>query len=230
MPARRWNWPSWSPKRYRRKSRRASNDWLGSNFPSRDPFWVTRVIAARICTGCEWSPGSSDGLMNTLFPQADAETGARFERDPTIKLFNEFEWSQTELGPLATWPASVMAAVRNMMVATTPMAMLIGPRGILLYNTGYALFAGPRHPQIFGQPAADAWPEVADFNRENIARGMRGEGKSMVGQELQLNRHGTLETVWLDLHYSPIFDERGSPVATVCVVSDVTVRVMAEQA
>ncbi|QQR37902.1 PAS domain-containing protein [Devosia rhizoryzae] len=169
-------------------------------------------------------------MPKTLFPQATAEEGARFELDPTIKLFNEFDWSKTELGPLSGWSSSVISAVRNMMVATTPTVMLIGPHGILLYNTGYAVFAGPKHPQIFGQPAVEAWPEVADFNRENIERGLRGEGKSMLGQELRLNRHGSLETVWLDLHYSPVLDEAGSPVGTICVVIDVTVRVMAEQA
>ena len=28
------------------------------------------------------------------------------------------------------------------------------------------------------EPAEAAWPEVAEFNRENIARGLRGEGVS----------------------------------------------------
>ncbi len=169
-------------------------------------------------------------MPRSLFPQALPETRARLEQDPVLKLVNEFDWASNPLGPIPEWPESLKGAVRTMMTATMPMAMLVGPRGILLYNNGYAEFAGPRHPEIFGMPAEDAWPEIADFNRENIARGLRGEGLSLEGQKLMLNRHGELEAVWLDLHYSPMLDEAGQPMGSFCVVIDVTTRVLAEQA
>lgn len=169
-------------------------------------------------------------MPRSLFPHASPETRARLEQDPTLKLFNEYDWASNPLGLIPEWPESLKGAVRTMMVATTPMAMLVGPRGILLYNNRYAQFAGGRHPEIFGMPAEDAWPEVADFNRENVARGMRGEGLSLTGQELLLNRHGQMEAVWLDLHYSPILDDAGEPMGSVCVVIDISDRVLAERA
>ncbi|WP_052951471.1 PAS domain-containing sensor histidine kinase [Devosia soli] len=169
-------------------------------------------------------------MPTSLFPNATPEARERLEQDPTIKLLNTFDWSNNPLGPIPGWTESLKSAVRTMMVATTPMAMLVGERGILLYNQGYAEFAGPRHPEIFGMPAEEAWPEIADFNRENIDRGLRGEGLSLVGQHLMLNRHGELEPVWLDLHYSPLFDDAAETFGTVCVVIDVTTRVLAEQA
>lgn len=169
-------------------------------------------------------------MPRSLFPHAAPETRARLEQDPVLKLINEFDWASNPLGLIPDWPETLKGAVRTMMVATMPMAMLVGPRGILLYNSGYAEIAGARHPQIFGMPAEEAWPEVADFNRENVARGMRGEGLSLLSQKLMLNRHGELEAVWLDLHYSPILDDAGQPMGSICVVIDVTNRVLAEQA
>lgn len=169
-------------------------------------------------------------MPKSLFPHAAPETRDRLEQDPTLKLFNTYDWASSPLGLIPEWSESLKGAVRTMMVASTPMAMLVGPEGILLYNNGYAEFAGARHPEIFGMPAVDAWPEVADFNRQNIARGLRSEGQSMLGQKLMLNRHGELEPVWLDLHYSPILDDAGLSMGSVCVVIDVTNRVLAEQA
>lgn len=161
-------------------------------------------------------------MPKTLFPDASPQTRARLEQDPILKLFNEFDWASNPLGPIPQWPESLKGAVRTMMVSTTPMAMLVGEDGILLYNSRYADFSGSRHPEIFGVPAVEAWPEVAEFNRENVARGLRGEGISFMAQRLMLNRNGTPEPVWLDLHYSPMLNEAGMPMGSICVVIDVS--------
>lgn len=153
-------------------------------------------------------------MPKSLFPAAAPETRQQLEQDPTLKLINDFDWSANPLGPIPQWPESLRGAVRLMMLAAEPMVMLIGPDGILVYNNAYALFAGNRHPQIFGMPATEAWPEIADFNRANIARGMRREAWTYRDQELLLNRHGTPETVWLDLHYSPVLGEDGAVIGT----------------
>src|SRR5262245_50108778 len=132
-------------------------------------------------------------MPNSLFPRADAATRARLDEDPTIRLANGFDWSRTELGPIPTWPEALRSAVRMMMVSDVPMVMLAGRRdGVLIYNHGYALFSGQRHPAIFGQPVLEAWPEIADFNRENMRRGFAGESWYLPDQELVLDRNGKL--------------------------------------
>src|SRR5215217_1828531 len=146
-------------------------------------------------------------MPKSLFPTASPDARARLEQDPTLKLINDFDWSGNPLGPIPDWPQSLRGAVRVMMAASTPMVMLIGPDGILVYNNAYASFAGGRHPAIFGQPATDAWPEIADFNRD-----------------------GQLESGWMDLHYSPLLNEDGTPLGTLCIVHETTDRVMAEKA
>lgn len=169
-------------------------------------------------------------MPRSLFPAASPELRARLEQDPTLKLINDFDWSANPLGPIPDWPESLKGAVRVMMAASTPMVMLIGDNGILVYNNAYAAFAGGRHPRIFGEPALEAWPEIADFNRHKIDLGLRGESLILRDQELVLNRHGQPESGWMDLHYSPVLNEQGVPLGTLCIVHETTDRVMAEKA
>ncbi|UYN99746.1 MAG: PAS domain-containing protein [Devosia sp.] len=169
-------------------------------------------------------------MPKSLFPQATPETRARLEQDPTLKLINDYDWTQNPLGPIPDWPDSLKGSVRTMMVAATPMVMLVGEQAILIYNDAYARFAGQRHPAIFGMPTLEAWPEIADFNRVNIERGLRGESWMLHDQELVLNRHGQLESGWMDLNYSPIVGEDGHSMGTLCMVLETTDRVMAERA
>lgn len=169
-------------------------------------------------------------MPKSLFPAASAGTRARLEQDPTLKLVNEFDWADNPLSPIPDWPESLRGAVRLMMASASPMVMLLGPDGILVYNNAYALFAGNRHPAIFGMPAAEAWPEIADFNRTNIARGLAHESWTLHNQELVLNRHGHPEAGWMDLHYSPILDDSGQSIGTLCIVHETSDRVLAEKA
>lgn len=169
-------------------------------------------------------------MPKSLFPAASPEARARLEQDPTLKLINDFDWASNPLGPIPDWPENLKGAMRLMMVASTPMVMMVGEQGILVYNNGYAEFAGNRHPAIFGMPAVDAWPEIADFNRANIARGLRRESWTLRNHELVLDRHGQPEASWMDLHYSPIVDGDGQSMGTLCVVHETTDRVLAEKA
>jgi PAS domain S-box-containing protein len=107
--------------------------------------------------------------------------------------------------------------------------MMVGEQGILIYNNAYAEFAGVRHPEIFGMPTLEAWPEIADFNRDNIERGLRHQSWSLRDQELVLNRHGQPESGWMDLHYSPIVGEDGHSMGTLCIVHETTDRILVEK-
>lgn len=169
-------------------------------------------------------------MPRSLFPHAAPETRAALERDPTVKLLNDYDWTQNPLGPIPDWPDSLKGAVRLVIVASTPMVMMVGEEGILIYNDAYARFAGQRHPAIFGMPAEEAWPEIAEFNSLNIERGLSGESWLLRDQELELNRHGQLETSWMDLHYSPITGDNGLSMGTLCIVHETTDRILTEKA
>jgi PAS domain S-box-containing protein len=170
-------------------------------------------------------------MPNTLFPMADDATRERLADNPTLSLLNRFDWSSTRLGPIASWPETIRAAVRMMMLSDVPMVMLVGETdGTLIYNNGYAAFAGERHPSIFGMPVLDAWPEVADFNRENMRRGFAGETWQLNSQELVLDRGHGPAAAYIDLSYSPVVGEDGRPLAVLAIVQEVTAQVVQRQA
>jgi len=170
-------------------------------------------------------------MPNTLFPMADDATRERLAANPTLSLLNRFDWSRTTLGPIASWPETLRAAVRMMMLSGVPMVMLAGERdGTLIYNDGYAVFAGERHPAIFGQPVLAAWPEIADFNRENMRRGFAGETWHLDSQELVLDRGHGPAAAFIDLSYSPVAGEDGRPLAVLVIVQEVTAQVVQERA
>lgn len=144
-------------------------------------------------------------------------------------LIDQFDWSETPLGPISAWPEALGTIIRFMLASDTPMVFLAGPTGILLFNDGYASFAGVRYQSLIGLPAAKAWPEIADFNKENLRRIAQGETFGFKAMKLQLNRTGELRDVWLDLEYVPITERSGEALGGLVVVNEITERVEAEQ-
>lgn len=147
-----------------------------------------------------------------------------------MQLANSFDWSATELGPIASWPEALRAAARLIMTSVAPMALLIGRRGYMVYNRAYAPIAGNRHPSIMGSSVLDSWPEVADFNRDIIERVLAGESIAFASQKFTLYRNGQAEDVWLNLDYSPVLDDDGSGLAVLAIVQETTSEVLAERA
>jgi PAS domain S-box-containing protein len=169
-------------------------------------------------------------MPHHLFPAATPETLERLGQIGLLKLVSEYDWSATPLGPITSWSESLKGAVRVMLTSSTPMTMLIGKEGILVYNQAYADFAGARHPEIFGKPALEAWPEAAEFNRDKIERGLAGLATSLPAAEMVLNLDGQPETFWLELHYSPVMGDDGLPLGSLAILHDITDRMIAEKA
>ncbi|NMA99568.1 MAG: PAS domain-containing protein, partial [Phyllobacteriaceae bacterium] len=169
-------------------------------------------------------------MPKTLFPNASPEARLRLEQDPTIRLYNTHDWSTSRLGTIPQWPESLRGAVRTMLGASTPMGMLVGPEGILLYNDAYARFIDQRHPEAFGRPVMEVWPETAEFSRDALERGLRGESWTLQGAEFHLNLHGHPEPFWVDMYCSPIVNDDGTSLGTLCLIHDATGRVLAQKA
>ena len=138
------------------------------------------------------------------------------------------DWSTT-LGPLEAWPQSLKTAVGLLIHSPVPIVLLWGPGGIMIYNDAYSVFAGARHPQLLGSKVREGWPEVADFNDHVMKVGLAGGTLSYQDQELTLHRSGKPEQVWMNLDYSPVFDESGIPGGVIAIVVETSPRVRAER-
>ncbi|WP_222105684.1 PAS domain-containing sensor histidine kinase [Paraburkholderia sp. BCC1884] len=141
----------------------------------------------------------------------------------------EFDWSSTSLGPLPAWSNSLRAAVQMLLASPVPLVMLWGRAGHMVYNDAYSVFAGGRHPALLGSPVEEGWPEVASFNRQVVDTCLAGGTLSFRDKELVLFRTGEPEDVWMDLYYSPVVEDDGSPAGVIAIVIETTARVTVER-
>ena len=141
-----------------------------------------------------------------------------------------YDWSATSLGPIAEWPQSLKTTVGLILRSPVPIVTLWGDEGVMIYNDAYSVFAGGRHPRLLGSRVREGWPEVADFNDNVMKVGMAGGTLAYSDQELTLYRTGAPEQVWMNLDYSPIPGEDGSPAGVIAIVVETTAKVRAEEA
>lgn len=141
----------------------------------------------------------------------------------------KYHWTKAGLGPIDTWPQSLLTAVNITLQSPVPMVMLWGTDGIMIYNDAYSVFAGERHPLLLGSKVLEGWPEVAEFNRNVMKHCLQGETLSYKDQRLTLYRSSMPEEVWMDMYYSAIIDESGKPAGVLSILVETTQRVLAEQ-
>lgn len=142
----------------------------------------------------------------------------------------EHDWAATSLGPISQWSESLCSITAFLVNSPVPLVMLWGTEGTMIYNDAYSEFAVDRHPRIFGLPVLEAWPEVADFNANVMRVGLAGDTLAYKDHLLQLNRTGELQDVWLNLDYSPVFDDNGQPAGVMAIVVETTETVRANMA
>lgn len=143
-------------------------------------------------------------------------------------VIRSFDWSSTALGSIERWPQSLKAITGFLVRSRVPIVLLWGSDGTMIYNDAYSVFAGGRHPQLLGSKVREGWPEVANFNDNVMKVGLAGGTLAYKDQELTLYRNGKPEQVWMNLDYSPVFDERGKPGGVIAIVIETTDREIVE--
>ncbi len=137
----------------------------------------------------------------------------------------DFDWSATSLGPIADWPASLLAAVALILRAPAPMFLMIGDEGIMICNDGCAPIAGGRLSSSLGAPAREAWPEIAEFSEPALEITRAGGSLSFVDRELAVRRDGAEERIWISVDYSPLPDAEGRWLGALATLRETTEQV-----
>ncbi len=127
--------------------------------------------------------------------------------DDAQALLTRTDWSRGPLGAAESWPQSLRTAVDIVIHSPMPMVLLWGPQLTQIYNNGFAMLAGQKHPQAFGQPAHEIWPELRDFTDPIYSAVLQGQVRTYSERRFTLQRDGKDCDFWLDLTYSPIRDE-----------------------
>src|ERR1700761_1683311 len=167
------------------------------------------------------SSGTSRKNREDEFLLGGGESGA---------LIRTLDWSKTILGPIAAWPAHLKATVNLMLPAQAQIVLFWGPEFVALYNDAYAPTIGGKHPRALAGPARENWTELWD-DLEPLLRRVLETGETVFAKDrpFYIERRGYPENVYFDISYSAVRDGHGDIGGVLCIVSETTERVVAQQ-
>ncbi|WP_442476218.1 sensor histidine kinase [Rhizobium paknamense] len=138
-------------------------------------------------------------------------------------LIRGYDWTTSPLGPITGWSQELKQAVNIMLPAEVQIVMFWGPQFVALYNDAYAPTIGDKHPGALGRPAVENWTELWDDLEPLLSRVLeQGETVHAKDRPFYIERYGYPETVYFDISYSPVRNERGAVLGVFCIVRETT--------
>ena len=142
----------------------------------------------------------------------------------------DFDWGQTPLGPIATWPRSLRTTVELMLASRQPAYIAWGPALTSLYNDGYIPILASRHPAGLGQPFAELWSDIWEEYRPLVEATTAGDAQHFVDQPVTLGGRPGRPVSWFTFAWTPIHDESGAIAGFFSAATETTEKVRAEAA
>ena len=140
------------------------------------------------------------------------------------------DWSKTPLGPPEHWPQSLKTIVRVMLDSRYAMWMGWGPELTFFCNDAYLPTVGIRRDWVLGARSETVWQEIWTEIGPRIDRVLSsGEATWDDGLLLFLERSGFREETYHTFSYSPVYDDTSKISGLLCVVTEVTDRVIGER-
>ena len=165
-------------------------------------------------------------------PMTNASSlGVPEPRNSMQDLFVRTDWSATSLGPVESWPVNLRVLVDVCLSSRFPMLVCWGPDLLMLYNDGYRTMLGEsKHPDAWGRPVRDVWPEVWDVIGPMFEAVTSGGPATWVEDELLVvDRAGYLEEAYFTWSYGAVHDDSGAVVGVLNVATETTAKVVAER-
>jgi PAS domain S-box-containing protein len=167
-------------------------------------------------------------LRSSDLPQAELEFlaggGEMGER------MRALDWAKTDLGPPATWPQSLKTIVRVMLDSRYAMWMLWGPELTFFCNDAYLPTLGIKRDWALGARSDKVWEEIWPDIGPRISQVLeQGRATWDEGLLLFLERSGFREETYHTFSYSPVYDDGNRIAGMLCVVTEVTDRVVGER-
>ena len=155
------------------------------------------------------------------FLQGGGDMGARMRA---------LDWTTTPLGAPASWPQSLKTIVRVMLDSRYAMWMLWGPGMTFFCNDAYLPTVGIKRDWVLGARADKVWEEIwPDIGPRIDQVRSRGEATWDEALLLFLERSGFPEETYHTFSYSPVYDDDSRVAGMLCVVTEVTERVIGER-
>ena len=142
----------------------------------------------------------------------------------------QFDWRSTPLGSPDDWPMSLQAIVRVMLTSRFAMWMAWGPDLTFLCNDAYLPTVGLKRDWVIGSRSdkvwAEIWPDIGPRIAHVLETGNATWDEALL---LYLERRGFVEESYHTFSYSPLADDSGATTGMLCVVAEVTERVIGER-
>ncbi|OWQ90168.1 hypothetical protein CDN98_04555 [Roseateles terrae] len=140
------------------------------------------------------------------------------------------DWSQTPLGPPDSWPQSLRTHVRIMLDSRYAMWMAWSSELRFFYNDAYMPTLGMKRDWALGERADKVWEEIWPDIGPRIEHVLtHAEATWDEALLLYLERSGFKEETYHTFSYSPAFDDNDQVAGMLCVVTEVTERVIDER-
>ena len=140
------------------------------------------------------------------------------------------DWARTPLGPASDWPQSLKTVVRVMLDSRYAMWMLWGPELTFFCNDSYLPTVGIKRDWVLGARSDKVWEEIWPDIGPRITHVLEnGEATWDEGLLLFLERSGFSEETYHTFSYSPVYDDDSRIAGMLCVVTEVTERVIGER-
>jgi len=132
---------------------------------------------------------------------------------------SSIDWTRTELGDEAAWPAGLRLTIDIMF--NTPLAMLLmwGREQVMVFNPAYADLCGTASHRAPGGKVPSVPPPAWHWNPAAIAAAWDGVSSHHRDQSLPLWREGGLRQQRLDLYYTPVRDDTDRIAGILCALA-----------
>jgi PAS domain S-box-containing protein len=161
----------------------------------------------------------NDGKLHFL--SGGGEMGERMRK---------LDWSRTALGPAADWPQSLKTIIRMMLDSRYAMWMLWGPDITFFCNDAYLPTVGNKRGWVLGARSdlvwEEIWPDVGPRIQHVLTQGEATWDEALL---LFLERKGFPEETYHTFSYSPVYGDDNRIAGMLCVVTEVTERVIGER-
>ena len=142
----------------------------------------------------------------------------------------EYDWLQTSLGPIETWPQSLRTCIRIMLTSRQPIWIGWGKELIKFYNDPYKAIVGGKHPWALGKPASVVWKDIWKDIEPMLKQVMeKDEGTYVESQLLIMERNGYPEETYYTFSYTPIPGDTGKTEGMFCANTDDTDKIISER-
>jgi signal transduction histidine kinase len=145
------------------------------------------------------------------------------------KFLREKDWSDSPLGAIADWPASLRTTVSLALNSNFPISLVWGDHYTQIYNDGYWPICGDKHPHAMGQDFSECWASAFPVIGDAFYKALSGETEFLEDQRIFLDRLGYLEETFFTFSFSPIRDETGKVAGLFHPVTETTSKMVGQR-